>query len=115
MNLQGMSEFIGYLGYLTMTLLLYAPPFWARWGFSGDNYSEWKLALVFYYNGACAFFHIYFIQTGAILFYGPMDNSVLGWVSMVMVGVHVRTRPAPWIRPRWFVRKKFDPRIRKLK
>lgn len=101
--------------YVTIILLLYAPTFWARWGFSGDNYSEWKLSLVFYYNVACAFFHVYFIQTGAMLFYGPVNNSVLGLVSLVMIGVHARTRPVPWIRPRWFVKRKFDPELRKPK
>lgn len=57
------------------------------------------------YNVLCASIHGFFVQDSTLPFMGDLDNSVMGWLSLVMIFVHVFTFPVYWERKRCFLRK----------
>lgn len=98
--------------FIAATLLLYIPLAWARWAFGVEHWGKVRMGFWSYYNILPIFFHMYFLDTGTVMLYGVIDNSILGWLSLFMILLHLFTGPAPGLRPKRFVRKKFDPRIR---
>ena len=100
-----MSNFIFYPVFVLITALLYLPSCWAYFAFSGHNFSPYKFWIVSIYNILCGSMHVFFVQDGTLLFLGRVDNSVMGWISLVMIFVYAFTLPVSWERKRWFSRK----------
>lgn len=108
-----MIRALDYLGFITLTVLLYLPVLWARWAFAVENYRKRKLGVAFFYNLIPMLFHFNFWLTGEVWFYGVVDSSPLRWMSLPIMFLHIITGPAIWGRPKRFVRKNFDPRLPK--
>lgn len=108
-----MITMMEYLGFIVLTILLYLPVLWARWAFGVANYYKRKLGTISFYNLIPIFFHAVFWGSGEILLYGPIDSSLLRWLSPPMILLHLLTAPSHWMKPKFFVRNRFDPRIRK--
>ncbi|KTC16178.1 hypothetical protein AO391_12330 [Pseudomonas marginalis ICMP 9505] len=85
-----------------MTVLLYWPSYWAYFAFSGKRFSPLKFWGVIVYNILFGSIHVFFVQDGTLPFMGQVDNSVMGWVSLVMIFVYSFSLPADWERKRWF-------------
>lgn len=100
-----MNNFIFYPVFVLITALLYVPSYWAYFAFSGRNFSPCKFWAVAIYNIFCGSIHVFFVQDGALLFLGRVDNTVMGWISLVMIFVYAFTLPANWDRKSWFSRK----------
>ena len=100
-----MSDFIFYPAFVLITVLLYVPSCWAHFAFSGNNFTPFKFWVVAIYNILCGSMHVFFVQYGTLPFLGRVDNSVMGWLSLVMIFFYVFTHPDNWERKRWFSRK----------
>lgn len=100
-----MSNFIFYPLFVLITVLLYWPSYWAYFAFSGRNFSPFKFWGVGIYNVLFGSIHVLFVQDSTLPFMGRVDNSVMGWLSLVMIFVYAFTLPANWERKRWFSRK----------
>ena len=100
-----MSSFIFYIGFVLITALLYWPSCWAYFALSGRRFTPWGFWAVGTYNVLCACFHGFFVRDSTLPFMGHVDNSVMGWLSLVMIFVHVFTLPTNWEQKRWFKRK----------
>jgi len=110
-----MSGLSFYLIFTTIAIALYIPSRWSKSAFSGEHYTPAKYWLAVSYNMVLSFIHNRFVQTGKLPYIGYTDNSVMGWLSMVMMVLHLCSLPAPWLRRPWFKRRKFDPRFRRHK
>ncbi len=99
-----MSNFIFYPVFILITVLLYWPSFWANYAWSGRRYSAFKFWGVGSYNVLCAAIHNFYVRDSTLPFMGHVDNAVMGWISLVMIFVHISTFPVEWERKRWFSR-----------
>lgn len=72
-----------------------------RWSGVGFTLGRFRVALT--YNILLIIFHLNFSKSGEILLIGKYDNSVMGWVSLVLVFLHGFSIPneyeyKPWLR-----------------
>ena len=88
-----MTNFIFYPAFVLITLLLYWPSYWAYFAFSGRRFSALKFWGAGIYNVLCASIHGFFLRDSTLPFIGYADNSVMGWLSLVMIFIHVCTLP----------------------
>ncbi len=100
---------------LAIIVVIYIPAHWAKFAFSGKGFSNTKLWILMIYNIYAGSLHMYFLEKGHIPFYGSMDRFPLGWLSALMIFLHISAIPTTWKRRPWRLRKRFDPKIRKHK
>ena len=100
-----MNDYIFYPVFVLLTALFYFPALWSSFAFSGSRFSIIKFWGVMIYTVMCASIHGFFVQDSTLPFIGYVDNSVMGWLSLVMIFVHVFTLPTNWEQKRWFKRK----------
>ena len=100
-----MNNFIFYPAFVLLTALLYWPALWASFAFSGSRFSLIKFWGALIYTVLCASIHGFFLRDSTLPFMGYVDNSVMGWISLVMIFVYAFTLPVSWERKRWFSRK----------
>lgn len=83
--------------------------------FSGRNYSKRKLYLATFYSILIACLYFEYVKTGIIPFYGALDRTILGWVSLIMIFMHTSTIPREWKVRRGYLKRHFNLKIRKHK
>jgi hypothetical protein len=93
---------IAYSLYILFTLTLYSPSLWARFAFSGENFSADKATAALIYNMICSLFHATFLEKGSVLSLGIIDSSAIGWLSFFMIIAHADALPYPWKRKALF-------------
>lgn len=96
-----MSDTVFYITFILFSILFYLPSFWARFAFSGSQFSAARFWGVLIYNFIFMFIHMKFIKTSSIPFIGEKDNHVLGWFSFFMLFAYSFSTPASWERKRW--------------
>jgi hypothetical protein len=89
---------IAYTLYILSALALYSPSLWARFAFSGENFTADKATAALIYNMICSLFHSSFLENRSVLSPGIIDSSALGWLSFFMIIAHADALPYPWKR-----------------
>ncbi|WP_109514907.1 hypothetical protein [Pseudomonas ovata] len=110
-----MTGLLEHLTFFITALLAYLPAHKMKFYFSGKNFTTTTCLIATAYNLIITVIHMDFLKTNNILFYGRMEEYILGWVSMVMIGLHASALPMEWKRRPRIRRKIFDPKIRKHK
>lgn len=110
-----MTSFLEYLAFIIFAGTVYSLARWFRYVTSGVNYSELKALASFILNLCFVFFYRHFLVTDEIIFYGSVESPSLKWLSIPMMYAHAFCFSVPWEPARWFLRRKFDPRIREYK
>lgn len=100
-----------YLAFTITSITLYTFARLSKFAFSGENYTPLKFWLSFICNFTIMFIHLRFVRTGKLPFIGPTENSVMGWLSMLMTVLHACSLPVHRHRKSWLKRRKFDPRL----
>ncbi|MGN2411895.1 hypothetical protein [Pseudomonas syringae] len=91
--------------FITASIFLYLPSFWAKRAFSGKNFSKLKFWILMTYNVSLVYLHMRFIQENSLPFYGTQDSSFLGWLSLVLIVAHACSNAGPWDTKPWLSRK----------
>lgn len=99
-----MNNFIFYPVFVLITALLYVPSYWAYFAFSGRNFSPASFGQLLSTTYSVDLY-MFFVQDGTLLFLGRVDNTVMGWISLVMIFVYAFTLPANWDKTLVFHRK----------
>lgn len=82
-----------YILYLPITALLFLPSIWARFNFSGENYTDKKSLIAKTYNVTLFVIHLNFIQNDQLPFIGDIKADGIGWVSFVMAILYMYALP----------------------
>lgn len=105
-----MNTLFFYTAFTFFSILFYLPSLWARYAFSGRNFSAVKFWCVMIYNVMFISFHIDFVEKKHIPFIGERDNSVIGWLSFFLIFAYGYAIPVNWKITCWFSRKKEVPK-----
>lgn len=108
-----MNNFLLHFLFIILSVLLYLPARRMKYAFSGRNYSEKKFWLATLYSLLLACLYLDYFKSGTIPFYGPLDRTVLGWVSIFMFLLHAFTLPREWKVRRGYLTRRFNLKIRK--
>lgn len=109
------NELIEHIAFIAAASLLYLVARKIKYLFSGNNYSTKKLYLAATYNVFLGVIYLDYINTGEIPFYGTLDRSILGWLALAMFGMHAFALPGEWKSRPWYMKNRFDSKIRKYK
>lgn len=110
-----MSSFFTHFLFIIFSVLLYLPARRMKYAFSGRNYSGKKFWLATLYSLLLACLYFDYFKSGTIPFYGPLDRTILGWVSILMFLLHTSTFPREWKVRRWYLIRRFNLKICKHK
>ncbi|WP_156684205.1 hypothetical protein [Pseudomonas sp. Leaf127] len=110
-----MNELFSYTILTLIAITIYQPARWAKFACSGRGFTKTRFWIWTAYNFYFMCFHMYFVEKSHIPFYGPMENYLLGWLSVAMICLHISAIPTEWKRRPGRSRKIFDPKIRKHK
>lgn len=84
---------IFYAAFCVLSLLLFIPSLWARFNFSGENYTDKKSLIAKTYNVTLFVIHLNFIQNDQLPFIGDIKADTIGWVSLVMAILYMYALP----------------------
>jgi hypothetical protein len=74
-------------------LLSYLPALWAKFSFSGKNYTQATSVGALIYSIFFTYLHWRFIDKGALPFLGVYEREPMGWLSLFMVLAHAYALP----------------------
>jgi len=89
-----MSDLAFNLSFMAGCILSYLPALWAKFAFSGKNYTQTKSLVAFFYGLFFTYSHWRFAETGSLLFLGPYEREPMGWLSLFMVFAHAYALPS---------------------
>ncbi len=107
-----MTQIIEYTAFIIFSLLLYLVTRWIKHAFSGTRYSEMKLCFSAFYKIVPIYIHSGIQATQSVIFYGPLEISIPGWLTLIIINAHLFCVPTPYLTPRRFLKRKVDPNIR---
>ncbi len=79
--------------FVTGCLAVYLPALWAKFSFSGKNYTQAKSVAAVIYSIFFSYSHWRFLETGALPFLGVYEREPMGWLSLFMVLAHAYALP----------------------
>lgn len=74
-------------------LLFYLPALWAKFSFSGENYTQATSMSAVIYSIFFNYLHWRFIDKGALPFLGVYEREPMGWLSLFMILAHAYALP----------------------
>lgn len=74
-------------------LASYLLALWAKFSFSGKNYTQAKSVSAVLYSIFFTYLHWRFLETGSLPFLGVFEQEPMGWLSLFMVLAHAYALP----------------------
>jgi hypothetical protein len=87
-------------------LLSYLPALWAKFSFSGKNYTQATSVGATIYSIFFTYLHWRFIDKGALPFLGVYEREPMGWLSLFMILAHAYALPGGNNVRSWMRKKK---------